>query len=134
MAMLYLGLKYFIVRRSYVELQKTHLAEVPLELDKLVARKRGYRWNRNEHLAYYPNGSPLELHMGFYAQCASEDDTRKVLGAEAGVVVFDKSPELQWDWLMLMAASARVPKSLGTAVARRGCQEDGAYRAAIVLN
>jgi hypothetical protein len=108
MALLYPGLKYFIVRRSYVELQKTHLAEVPIELDKLGGEKLGYRWNKNEHLAYYPNGS-----MGFYAQCASEDDTRKVLGAEAGLIVFDESPELQWDWLMLMAASARVPKSLG---------------------
>lgn len=102
----YPGLKYFIVRRSYVELQKTHLAAVPLELDSFGGEKRGFKWNKNDHQATYPNGS-----LGFYAQCASEEDTRKVLGAEAGLIVFDESPELQWDWLMLMAASARAPKT-----------------------
>lgn len=108
MALRYPGLKYFVVRRHYGDLQKTHLADLPIELEKFGGEKHGFSWNKNEHIARYANGS-----MGFYAQCDSEDDTRKVLGAEAGLIVFDESPELQWEWLMLMAASARVPKSLG---------------------
>jgi len=59
-------------------------------------------------MCYYPNGS-----IGFYAQCNSAEDVKKVVGAEAALIIFDEAPELEWEWIRLIAASARVSKSSG---------------------
>lgn len=92
------GLIYYIVRRSFPELTKNHLIYLDGEMKKF-----GGSYNKTEHICYYPNGS-----IGFYAQCASDADVRKVVGAEAAIVVFDEAPEMEWEWLRLIGASVRV--------------------------
>ena len=95
--------KYLIIRRSFPELQKTHLSFLPDEMKKI-----GGSFNKTEHIAYYPNGS-----LGFYAQCDNEADARKVLGAEAALIIFDEAPELEWEWMTLIGASLRVTVDSG---------------------
>lgn len=94
------GFRYIIVRRSFPELTKNHLIYLDGEMKLL-----GGTYNKTEHVCYYPNGS-----IGFYAQCASAEDVKKVVGAEAALIGFDEAPELEWEWMRLIAASARVPK------------------------
>lgn len=103
LALKHKGLKYVIVRRSYPELQKTHLAFLDDEM-----RKLGGSFNKTEHIARYPNGS-----LGFYAQCDTDSDVRKVLGAEAAIIIFDEAPELEWEWMVMIGASIRAPKNSG---------------------
>lgn len=96
----YPGFRYIIVRRSFPELTKNHLIYLDSEMKLL-----GGTYNKTEHVCYYPDDS-----IGFYAQCASAEDVKKVVGAEAALIGFDEAPELEWDWMRLIAASARVPK------------------------
>lgn len=97
------GLIYYIVRRSFPELTKNHLIYLDNEM-KLF----GGTYNKTEHICYYPNGS-----IGFYAQCSSDADVTKVVGAEAAIIVFDEAPEMEWEWLRLIGASVRVKTDAG---------------------
>jgi hypothetical protein len=97
------GLKYIVIRRSFPELSKNHLVYLDDEMKKF-----GGRYNKSEHICYYENGS-----IGFYAQCASDQDVRKVVGAEAAIIIFDEAPELDWAWMRLISASVRVPVGSG---------------------
>lgn len=100
------NLTYYIIRRSYKELEKTHLKWLQGEMQLLRGDDKGY--NKSEHIAYYPNGS-----RGYYSQCDSEDDAGKILGAEAALIIFDEAPELEWEWMQLIAGSTRVTKASG---------------------
>jgi hypothetical protein len=95
-----------LVRRSFPELMKNHLIYLKEEMVKLGRREEDY--NKSEHMCYYGRGS-----VGMYAQCASDDDVRKVVGMEASLIIFDEAPELQWEWMRLIAASVRVKKDSG---------------------
>ena len=97
------GLIYIVVRRSFPELNKNHLIYLHDEMDIF-----GGKYNKTEHQCYYPNGS-----VGFYAQCSSAEDVKKIVGAEAALIIFDEAPELEWDWIRLIAASVRVKKNSG---------------------
>lgn len=97
------GLVYVIVRKSYPELNINHLMFLDDEMKVF-----GGRYNSSEHICYYPNGS-----IGIYRQCDSESDMKKVVGAQAAILVFDEAPELEWSWIRLMGASVRVTKASG---------------------
>lgn len=101
------GLVYVIVRKGYPELNLNHLMYLDDEMH-VFAQAFGdsrVRYNSSEHICYYPSGS-----IGVYRQCASEADIKKVVGAQASILVFDEAPELEWEWLRLMGASVRVTK------------------------
>jgi phage terminase large subunit len=103
MAMANPGLVYVIVRKSYPELNLNHLMYLDDEMELL-----GGSYNSSEHMCFYHNGS-----IGVYRQCASEADMKKVVGAEASILVFDEAPELEWGWIRLMGASVRVKRGSG---------------------
>jgi hypothetical protein len=107
-AMSHAGFKYIIIRRSYPELLKTHCFFLHEEMQRLGGEKNGLTYNKSEHICYYPKGS-----AGFYYQCDSDEDVRKVLGAEAALVIFDEAPELEFSWMAEIKASIRVPKASG---------------------
>lgn len=108
MAMVNPGFKYAILRTSFPELMKNHLNFLEDEKDKLGGEKEGYRYNKTDHIFYYPNGS-----IGYYAQCATDADVKKILGAEVLLVIFDEAPTFQWDHMQMIAASIRAPKGSG---------------------
>lgn len=102
------GFKYAILRTSFPELMKNHLIFLEDEMNQLGGEKAGFKYNKTEHTCYYPGGS-----LGFYAQCATDADVKKILGAEVAMVVFDEAPTFDWGHMRLIAASIRVPTGSG---------------------
>lgn len=102
------GFKYAILRTSYPELMKNHLVYLEDEMNQFGGEKEGFRYNKTDHICYYPNGS-----IGYYSQCATDADVKKILGAEVALVVFDEAPTFDWHHMRLIAASIRVPTGSG---------------------
>jgi hypothetical protein len=102
------GFRYAILRTSFPELFKNHLSYLEGEMIDLGGETKGFRYNKTEHVCYYPHGS-----MGLYAQCATDADVKKILGAEVALVVFDEAPTFQWEHMRLIAGSIRVPAGSG---------------------
>jgi len=102
------GFKYAILRTSFPELMKNHLSFLETEMTELGGEKMGFRYNKTDHVCYYPGGS-----MGFYAQCANDADVKKILGAEVALVVFDEAPTFAWEHMRLIAGSVRATVGSG---------------------
>jgi hypothetical protein len=107
MAMRFPGFRYAILRTSFPELMKNHLIFLTDEMKDLGGEDHGFRYNKSEHICYYPNGS-----MGFYMQAETEDQVKNALGAEVYLVIFDEAPTFQWEHMMKIAASVRIPSKL----------------------
>lgn len=102
-AMSYPGFKYCILRRTYPELLKSHLMDVPKEMKAL-----GGTFHATDKVAYYPNGS-----RGFFSHCQNEQDVLNLLSAEFYLMFFDEISTFEWEMFTKLAASVRVPKSSG---------------------
>lgn len=100
LAVAFPGLRYVIVRKNFPDLNKNHLIYVDAEM-----RKLGGTYLRASHQANYANGS-----IGFFAQCETDADVDKIVGAEAALLFVDEAPQIGWDQLRMMAPSLRVPK------------------------
>lgn len=110
-ALAYPGFTYCILRRTFPELQKTHLIHIEREM-KLLS---GY-FNITHKVAHYPNGS-----KGFFAHCAGEEDVLNLLSAEFALMFFDELSTFPWDMFTKLATSCRVPAGSGlTAMVRAG--------------
>jgi hypothetical protein len=108
-ALTYPGFKYCILRRTFPELQKSHLIMVPQEMKLL-----GGEWNDTRHQAKYPNGS-----IGFFSHCQNEQDVLNLLSAEFYLMFFDEISTFEWEMFTKLAASVRVPADSGlTAMVR----------------
>ena len=104
------GFRYAILRRTYPELQKTHLIHMDREM-KLLG---GY-FNKSEKIAYYPNGS-----QGFFAYCEGEEDVLKLLSAEFDLMFFVELSTFPWEMFMKLSTSCRVKKDSGLIAMVRG--------------
>jgi hypothetical protein len=100
--------RYTILRTSFPELMKNHLIYVEEEMAAFGGESAGFVYHKTDHIAYYPNGS-----RGFFNQCATDADVKKILGAEVALIVFDEAPTFQWEHMRLIAASVRVTKTSG---------------------
>jgi hypothetical protein len=100
-AMSYPNFKYCILRRTYPELLKSHLIELPREM-----RLLGGDWNSSTKQARYPNGS-----VGFFSHCQNEQDVLNLLSAEFYLMFFDEISTFEWDMFRKLQASCRVPQS-----------------------
>lgn len=103
------GFKYLILRRTYPELEKSHLLDIPKEMKLL-----GGTYHTTAKRAFYPNGS-----MGFFSHCQSEDDVLNLLSAEFHWMGFDEISTFEWDMFTRLAVSVRVLVASGlTAMVR----------------
>lgn len=103
------GFTYIILRRTYPELQRSHLAHVKREMKQL-----GGDFHQTDRIAYYPNGS-----MGYFSHCATEDDVLNLLSSEFALAFFDELSTFEWEMFTKLAASVRVPEGSGlTAMVR----------------
>lgn len=103
------GFNYLILRRTYPELQKSHLIHIPREMKKL-----GGTFHYTDRVALYPNGS-----RGMFSHCATEEDALNLLSAEFAWMAFDELSTFPWEMFLKLAASVRVPKNSGlTAMVR----------------
>jgi phage terminase large subunit len=108
-ALAYPGFKYIVLRRTYPELEKSHLLYVPREIKLL-----GGSYNQTKHIATYPNGS-----TGFFSHCASEEDVLNLLSSEFYLAFFDELSTFDWEHFGKLAGSVRVPINSGlTAMVR----------------
>lgn len=100
-AMAYPGFKYCILRRTYPELEKSHLIDLPREMKAL-----GGDYNATSKIAKYPNGS-----LGFFSHCQNEQDALNLLSSEFYLMFFDEISTFEWEMFRKLAASVRMPKS-----------------------
>lgn len=91
--------KYVILRRTFPELQKSHLIFVPREMKAL-----GGQYNMTDKIARYPNGS-----MGFFSHCAGEEDVLNLLGSEFYWMGVDEISTFPWEMFTKLSISVRVP-------------------------
>lgn len=96
------GFKYCILRRTYPELLKSHLIDLPREMKLL-----GGEFNHTDKIAKYPNGS-----RGFFSHCNTEQDVLNLLSAEFYLMFFDEISTFPWEMFTKLAASVRAPKHL----------------------
>lgn len=102
-ALTYPGFKYCILRRTYPELLKSHLIDLPLEMHKL-----GGEFIHGDKIAKYPNGS-----RGFFSHCQNEKDVLNLLSSEFYLMFFDEISTFEWEMFIKLAASVRVPINSG---------------------
>lgn len=103
------GFRYIVLRRTFPELEKSHLVHVPREMKLL-----GGTFNYTKHLATYPNGS-----SGFFSHCATEEDVLNLLSSEFALAFFDELSTFEWEMFTKLSASVRVPLGSGlTAMVR----------------
>lgn len=100
-AMTYPNFKYCILRRTYPELESSHLIDIHQEMKLL-----GGTWNATAKQARYPNGS-----VGFYRHCAQDKDVLDLLSAEFHLMFFDEISTFEWDMFRKLQASCRVSDS-----------------------
>jgi phage terminase large subunit len=93
--------KYVILRRTFPELEKTHLHAIPREIKLL-----GGTYNHTKHIAHYPNGS-----TGFFSHCNTEEDVLNLLGGEFYLALFDEVSTFDWDHFRKLASSVRAPQN-----------------------
>lgn len=102
---------YIILRRTYPELQKSHINFISAEMKKL-----GGYYHHTDKIAYYPNGS-----KGFFSHCQSEEDVLNLLSAQFAWMGFDEISTFEWDMVIKLAASVRVPVDSGLVAMVRAC-------------
>lgn len=102
-ALSYPGFTYIILRRTYPELSKSHLAFISGEMKQL-----GGYFHHTDKIAYYPNGS-----KGYFSHCQSEEDVLNLLSAQFSLAFFDEVSTFEWDMFIKLAASVRVPRGSG---------------------
>ncbi len=100
-AMSYPGFKYCILRRTYPELEKSHLIDLPREMKAL-----GGDYNATSKIARYPNGS-----LGFFSHCQNDQDALNLLSSEFYLMFFDEISTFEWDMFRKLSASVRMPKT-----------------------
>lgn len=105
------GFTYAILRRTYPELQRSHLLFIDSEMDKL-----GGTFHKTDHIAFYPNGS-----KGFFSQCEEERDVQKLLSQQFAWMGFDELSTFDWEKFIRLSISVRVSKGSGLIAMVRGC-------------
>lgn len=117
------GFTYIILRRTYPELQKSHLIHIPREM-----RQLGGTFTFGDKIATYPNGS-----KGFFSHCQSEEDVLNLLSAEFAWAGFDELSTFEWGMFTKLSASVRVPIGSGlTAMVRAATNPLGPSAAKIL--
>jgi hypothetical protein len=96
------GFKYCILRRTYPELEKSHLIDLPREMKLL-----GGDWNATSKIARYPNGS-----TGFFSHCQNDQDALNLLSSEFHLMFFDEISTFDWEMFRKLAASVRAPEKM----------------------
>lgn len=92
------GAKMILVRRTFPELNTSHLQYINQEMAML-----GGSYHKTDHIATYPNGSKL-----FFSHVATEADALNMLSAEFIAAYFDELSTIPWDFYIKLCASIRI--------------------------
>lgn len=96
------GFKYCILRRTFPELEKSHLIDIGREMNTL-----GGRYLAGTHVAHYHNGS-----VGFFSHCSTQQDVLNLLSSEFHLMFFDEISTFEWEMFTKLSASCRVPEKM----------------------
>lgn len=110
-ALSYPGFTYCILRRTYPELQKSHLMYISQEMKQL-----GGYFHHTDKMAIYPNGS-----KGVFSHCSNEEDVLNLLSAQFVWMGFDELSTFPWEMFTKLAASVRVSQTSGLTAMVRAC-------------
>lgn len=105
------GYTYLVLRRTMPELKKSHLHFIDAEM-----RKLGGFYHHTDNIAIYNNGS-----RGYYGHCETEADVMRYLSSQFCAIYFDEITTFDWDMVIKIAASARVPDGSGLIAIVRAC-------------
>jgi hypothetical protein len=97
------GFTYVILRRTYPELQKSHLLFIDQE-----AKKLGATYHRTDRIITYPNGS-----KGFFSHCSTDEDVLNLLSAQFAWMGIDELSTFPWEMVTSLKTSVRVTKTSG---------------------
>jgi hypothetical protein len=103
MALQHPGFTYVILRRTFPELQRSHLLFLESETKQL-----GATYHRTLNQVTYPTGS-----VGLFAHCAEDRDVLNLLSAQFGLMLVDEGSTFPWDMLLSLKTSVRVPVGAG---------------------
>jgi len=107
-----------LVRRTFPELKKSHLMDVPFELKKLGLPDNA--WHATDYVARFPHGSILQ-----FGHCEDDNALTKYLSSEWEIIYYDELAtftERQWAFLN---SSLRSPIPGYRPVARGGTNPVG---------
>jgi phage terminase large subunit len=114
------GFSYLMMRRTMPELKKSHLHFIDAEMN-LFGTKDASFYHHTDNIAIYPNGS-----RGYFGHCENEKDIEKYLSSQFCAVCFDEITTFDWDMVIKISASCRVPEGSGlTAFVRGGTNPMG---------
>lgn len=100
-----------ILRRTMPELRKSHLGDIPYEMEML-----GGVFLQTTFQAKFPNGSTIT-----FAHCEKDSDILSFLSSQYGFIGFDELSTFTLEQFLLISAAARAPEGCGyTAVVRAG--------------
>ena len=94
--------RVLLLRRTYPELEKTHMREAVLEAPLMGAVAL---LSRNPPVVEFPNGSVLE-----FGHCQDEKHVASYLSAEYALILFDELVTFEERMVLLIASRARTTK------------------------
>lgn len=96
MALKYAGIKILLLRRTYKDLERNHVRELEPLLKGIA------KYNRQEKIFNFPNGSIIEL-----GYCAAESDALQYQGVEYDVIFIDEATQFTEEMFAKIYPSAR---------------------------
>lgn len=91
------GSRVVLFRRTYTELEDTHLSKIPLEIPDSVAH-----YVATSHELRFPNGS-----VGLFRHCNAESDVFNYLSAEFDALLFDEATTFTARMITLLRSRVR---------------------------
>lgn len=92
------GLNVLLVRKTYPELERTHIKAMRRE-----AAEIGFEWVESRREARFPNGSVIEC-----GHLEDADAVQKYLSAEYDLIIVDEAVQIEPDALMELMSRART--------------------------
>lgn len=92
-----------LIRKTYKDLQKSHLLNISQEMKML-----GGYYHATNFIAHYPTGSRL-----FFSYVGHENDALNLLSAEFAAGYYDELSVIPWEFFLKLSASIRVKKGSG---------------------
>ena len=96
LALRYGGIRLLILRRTYQELESTHIRFLRRELHGIA------EYRATDRIFTFPNGSTIE-----FGYCANDGDADRYQGAEYDVIFIDECTQLKESWMRQLAACIR---------------------------
>jgi phage terminase large subunit len=97
------GIRILLLRRTYSELEQSHLLDMPMEADRLSIV--GAKYTSSDRAFSFANGSLIKA-----GHCETESDVSKYLSSQWDIVIFDELVTFLLDMFLAISSCARTAK------------------------